>query len=133
MIDQMINEARDSIIYGYATGWAHLRAVADRVSVLACEGRLTDADRDRIHDHLREVFGGLDRLYGQGCDQLAVDCEEDGYYCRTSSDGSPVYSSASPAEQFSSPKAYVYCGDFGLEDALEPGTEVIVHWPPHLR
>lgn len=42
------------------------------------------------------------------------------------------FQSACPAEQFSSPKAYVYCGDFGLEDALEPGTEVIVHWP-HLR
>jgi hypothetical protein len=47
------------------TGWAHLHAVADRVSVLACEGRLTDADRDRIHDHLREAFSGLDRLYGK--------------------------------------------------------------------
>jgi hypothetical protein len=133
MIDQMINEARDSIIYGYAIGWAHLHAVADRVSVLACEGRLTDADRDWIHDHLREVFGGLDRLYGEGCDQLAVDCDEDGYYCRTYSDGSPVYASASPAEQFPSAKAAVYCGDFGLADALEAGTEVIVHWPPHLR
>ena len=77
------------------------------------------------------MIGGLDRLYGQGCDQLAVDCEEDGYYCLTYSDGSPVYSSSSPAEQFSSPKPY--CGDFGLEDALEPCTEVIVHWPPHLR
>jgi hypothetical protein len=70
MIDQMINEARDSIIYGYATGWAHLHAVAYRVSVLACEGRLTDADRDRIHDHLRQVFGGLDRLYGQAAISL---------------------------------------------------------------
>jgi hypothetical protein len=127
MIDQMTNEARDSIIYGYATGWAHLQAVADRVSMLACEGRLTDADRDRIHDHVREVFGGLDRLYGQGCDQLAVGCDEDGYYCRTYSDGSPVYSSASPAEQFRSPNAAVYCGDFGLADALEPGTEVMIH------
>ncbi len=130
---QMINEARDSIRYGYATGWAHLGAVAGQISVLACEGRLTDADRDRIHRHLREVFGGLDRLYGQGCDQLAVGCDEDGYYCRTYSDGSPVYSSTSPAEQFPSPKAAVYWGEFGLEDALEPGTEVIVHWPPHLR
>jgi hypothetical protein len=60
-----INEARDSIRHGYATGWAHLGAVADWVSVLACEDRLTDADRDRMHDHLREVLGGLDRLYGE--------------------------------------------------------------------
>lgn len=133
MIPQTINETRDSIIYGYATGWAHLHAVADRVSVLACEGRLTDADRDCIHDHLREVCGGLDRLYGEGCDQLAVGCDEDGYYCRTYSDGSPVYSSAFAAEQLPSPEAAVYCGDFGLADALEPGTEVIGHRPPHLR
>jgi hypothetical protein len=65
LTSQTINEPRDSIIYGYATGWAHLHAVADRVSVLACEGRLTDTDRDRIHDHLREAFSGLDRLYGK--------------------------------------------------------------------
>ena len=130
--EKLHNEACDNIVYGYATAWAHVQAVADRVSVLACEGRLTEADRDWIHDHLREVFGGLDRLYGQGCDQLAVGCDEDGYYCRTYSDGSPVYSSASPPQQFPSPDAYVYCGDFGLEDALEPGTEVIVHRPPHM-
>ncbi len=91
---QTHDEACDSIIYGYATAWAYLRAIADRLSVLACEGRLTDADRDRIHDHVREVFGGLDRLYGQGCDQLAVGCDEDGYYCRTYSDGSPACTSS---------------------------------------
>lgn len=102
MISQMINEPRDSISYGYATGWAHLHAVADRVSVLARKDTPTDADRDRIHDHLRDVFRGLDRLYGEDCDRLAVGCDEKGYYCRTYSDGSPVDSSASPAEQFPS-------------------------------
>jgi hypothetical protein len=103
-----INEARDSIRYGYATGWAHLHAVADRVSVLASEGRLSDADRDRIHDHLREAFGGLDRLYGECCDQLAIDDDEDESCCRTYSDGSPVYSTIRPAEQFPSSKAAQY-------------------------
>jgi hypothetical protein len=105
LTSQTINEPRDSIIYGYATGWAHLHAVADRVSVLACEGRLTDTDRDRIHDHLREAFSGLDRLYGEGCDQLSDECDDDGDCCRTYSDGSPVYSSVRSAGQFPPPEA----------------------------
>jgi hypothetical protein len=129
----MTNVAHDSIRYGYATGWAHLVAVADRVSALAYEGRLSADDRDRIHDHLREVLGGLDRLCGEGCDQLAVDWDADGDCCRTYSDGSPIYWTVRPAEQFPSPKAAVYCGDLGPADELEPGTEVIVELPPHLR
>ena len=133
MIPQMINEARDSIRYGYEAGWAHLHAVADRVSVLAYEGMLGPDERDRIHDHLREVFGGLDRMYGEGCDQLAVDCDDDGDCCRTYSDCSPVYSTVRAAEQFPSPKAAVYCGDLGPADELEPGAGVIVELPPHLR
>ena len=44
MTMQMINEARDSLRYGYATGWAHLVAVADRVSVLAYEGKFSPAN-----------------------------------------------------------------------------------------
>jgi hypothetical protein len=35
-----INESRNTIWYGYATGWAHLLAIADHVSVLAYEGGL---------------------------------------------------------------------------------------------
>jgi hypothetical protein len=53
MIDQMINEARDSIIYGYPIGLAHLHAVADRVSVLACDLP--------PRDHRRGVGSDLDR------------------------------------------------------------------------
>jgi hypothetical protein len=129
----MINEARDSIRYGYATGWAHLHAVADRVSVLAYEGRLSDNERDQIHDHLREVFGALDRLFDEGRNRLAIDDDDDDSCCRTYSDGSPVYSTVRPAGQFSSPKATLYCGDLGPADELEPGVEVIVESPPHLR
>jgi hypothetical protein len=132
MIPQMINEARDSIRYGYATGWAHLHAVADRVGILAYEGGLTEADRDRIHDHLRQVWRGLYRLYKESCDQLAdgIDYDEQD---RIYSDGSPVYSGVRPAEHFPSPKGPVYCGDVGPVDELELGAEVIVELPPHLR
>jgi hypothetical protein len=134
MLPQEINEALDSIRYGYATGWAHLHAVADRVGLLAYEGRLTDADRNRIHDHLREVFRGLDRLYEESRDQLAI--EDGGDYDdrdRIYSDGSPVYSGVRPAEDFPSPKGPVCCGDVGPVDELELGAEVIVALPPHLR
>jgi hypothetical protein len=134
MIPQMINEARDTIRYGYATGWAHLLAVADRVSVLAYDGRLSADDRDRIHDHLREVFGALDRLYDEGCDRLAIDDDDnDDARYHIYSDGSPVYSTVRPAGHFPSPEAAVYSGDLGPADELEPGAEVIVAWPPHLR
>ena len=97
--------------------------------MLAYEGSLSPDDRDRIHDHLREVFGALDRLYDEGRDQLAVDCDDDG---RNYSDGSPVWSVVRPAGQFSPPEAAEYCGDFGPADDLEPGTEVMVAAPPHL-
>jgi hypothetical protein len=96
---QTINEARDSIRYGYANGWAHVQAVADRVSVLAYEGRLSTDDRDRIHGHLRRVFGGLDRLYDEGCGQPAIDAGDDARH-NFYSDGSPVYSTVRPAGQF---------------------------------
>jgi hypothetical protein len=134
VIPQMINEALDSIRYGYATGWANLHAVAERVGVLAYEGRLTDADRDRIHDHLRQVWRGLYHLYQESCDQLAIEGgihsdEQDRIY----SDGSPVYSGVRPAEHFPSPIGPVYCGDVGPVDELELGAEVIVALPPHLR
>ena len=39
---------RCRIRYGYTTGWAHLQAAADRVTVLAFEGRLSAHDRDQI-------------------------------------------------------------------------------------
>ncbi len=130
MIPQMINEARDSIRYGYATGWAHLHAVADRISALAYESSLSADDRDRIQDHLREAFSALDRLYGEGRDRLAIDDDDDDddddY-----SDGSPVYSTV--PGQLPSPEAAVYSGDLGPADDLEPGAEVIVAEPPHLR
>jgi hypothetical protein len=45
MVPRMTNVAHDSIRYGYATGWAHLLAVADQVSVLAYEGSLSSDDR----------------------------------------------------------------------------------------
>lgn len=134
MIPQMNNVARDSIRYGYATGWAHLHAVADRVGVLGYEGSLSPDDRDSIYDHLREVWRGLDRLYEESCDQLAI---EDGIDYddrdRIYSDGSPVYSGVRPPEHFPSPKGPVYCGDVGPVDELELGAEVIVALPPHLR
>ena len=134
MLPQEINEALDSFRYGYATGWAHLRAVADRVGMLAYEGRLTDADRDRIHDHLRQVWRGLYHLYQESCDQIAIEGgihydEQDRIY----SDGSPVYSGVRLPEHFPSPKGPVYCGDVGPVDELELGAEVIVALPPHLR
>jgi hypothetical protein len=112
IIPRITNVARESIRYGYATGWAHLAAVADRVSALAYEGRLSADDRDSIHDHLREVFGALDRLYDEGCNHLAIDDDDDARY-HIHSDGSPVYSSVRPAGQFSSVEAAVYCGDLG--------------------
>ncbi len=125
---QTIDEARDRIRHAYATGWAHLQAVADRVSVLAYEGSLSADDRDRIHVHLREVFGGLDRLYGEARDQLAID-DDDEPCCITYSDNSPVYSTVGPTRQF--PSAAVYCGDLGPADEVEPGSEVIVAQPPN--
>lgn len=132
MLPQEINEARDSIRYDYTTGWAHLAAVADQSSVLAFEGKLSAAERDQIHNHLREAFGGLDRLYEAGRDQLAIDDDDDDFSCcRAYSDDSPVYSTVRPTEQF--PSAAVYCGDLGPADELEPGADVIVEPPPHLH
>jgi hypothetical protein len=134
MLPREINEARDGIRYDYTTGWAHLAAVADQISVLAFEGKLSAAERDQIHDHVREAFGGLDRLYGAGRDQLAIDDDDDDddySCCRAYSDDSPVYSTVRPTEQF--PSAAVYCGDLGPADELEPGAEVVVALPPHLR
>jgi len=130
----MIHDARDSIRHGYATGWAHLHAVADRISMLAYDGRLSADDRDSIHDHLREVFGALDRLFDEVHDQPAIanDGDEAGNY-RIYSDGTPVFSVVPPARQFPSPEAAVYCGDLGPADDTEPGAEVIVELPPHLR
>lgn len=118
-------EARDSTRYCYATGWANIAAVADRISVLAFEGKLSAAERDEIHGRLREAFCGLDHLFEK--EGLA---DEDSIVY---SDGSPVYSIGRVVGQFPSHRAgAVYCGDLGPADELEPG-EVIVAAPPHLR
>ena len=101
--------------------------------MLAYEGRLSGDDRDRIHEHLREVFGALDRLFDEGHDQPAIanDDDEAGNY-RIYSDGTPVFSVLRPARQFPSPDVASYCGDVTPVD-LEIGVEVIVAEPPHLR
>jgi hypothetical protein len=76
---------------------AHVKAVADRVSVLAYEGRIAAEDRDQIHDHLREVVGAPDRIYDEGRDQLAIDDDDnDDARYHNYSDGSPVYSTVRP-------------------------------------
>jgi hypothetical protein len=105
MIPQMIRGPRTASATATQPAGRTCAPSQTRVSVLACEGRLTDADRDRIHDHLREAFSGLDRLYGEGCDQLSDECDDDGDCCRTYSDGSPVYSSVRSAGQFPPPEA----------------------------
>jgi hypothetical protein len=132
MIPERINEARDSIRYAYATGWSNLTAIADRVSELAYEGRLSADDRDWIHDHLREVFSGLDRFFDECCDLLAIDDDGDACY-KIYSDDSPVYLTVCSAGRFPSAEAAEYCGDLGPADELEPGAEVILVQPPHLR
>jgi hypothetical protein len=65
MIPQMIRGPRTASATATQPAGRTCAPSQTRVSVLACEGRLTDADRDRIHDHLREAFSGLDRLYGK--------------------------------------------------------------------
>jgi hypothetical protein len=121
-----ISRAHDSLAYGYATGWAHLYAVADRVSLFAHDGHLGAVERDQIHDHLREVFASLDRLFDEGCDQLCIAVD-----ARTYSDGTPIFSVIRPSGQLFSAAA-TYTADVGPVE-LEPGAEVIVEEPPHLR
>ena len=106
-----------------------VKAVADRASVLAYEGRLTAGERDWLHDRLREVAGGLDRLYSEGADQLAMDDESDDRIIY--SDASPVYVTVCAAETVRAPA--MYCGDLGPGEDVEPGAQVIIVRPPHLR
>ena len=77
------NMRADSIKYAYTSGWAHLLAVADRVAVLAHEGKLDPAHRDRIHADLRDVFAALDRFNAEW--RPDHDDDDPDY-----SDGSPV-------------------------------------------
>jgi hypothetical protein len=114
----MTDTARDSCKYGYASGWGHLLAAADRVSSLA----IAAADRDLIHEHLQEVFTALDRLVDESLD--------DDYDTDTYSDGTPVFVAVQPAGQF--PAAATFTADVAPVD-LAPGAEVIVELPPHLR
>jgi hypothetical protein len=100
MIPQTINEPRDSIIYGYATGWAHLRAVADPGQ---CAGLRGQANRRRSRPDSRSPARGIQRTRSavrEGCDQLSDECDDDGDCCRTYSDGSPVYSPFAPLDSF---------------------------------
>ncbi len=116
MTMQMINEARDSIRYGYATGCAHLHAVADRVSVLTYERKLSPDERDRLHNHPRRVFGALDRVF----DKVLTALGDDGC-CRTYSDGDPAYSTVRPGAGRLPPSSEcLYWGDIGPEN-LQPG------------
>lgn len=95
-------------------------------------GRFGADDRDRIHDHLREVSLALDRLFAEGYELLAIDSyDDDDARDDIYSDGSPVFSTVRPAGEFPSPETAVYSGDLGRD--LAAGTGVIVTPPPHLR
>lgn len=126
-----IDEAHDSIRYDFATGWGHLLAAADRISLLAHEGKLTAHERDQLHDHLAEAFDALSGLL-HGLDDL--DMQDD---WALYSDGSRVFSAVLPAEQF--PRGgplegdLQYCGDISPNVFFEPGAEIVVEKPPHLR
>ena len=133
----MNNELLDDAKYAYTKGWATIRAIADRISVIAHEvNPLDPGDRDRIHDQLSEVYDELCRLYVLLVDE-AVDAMnrvpkagdfilDDNRYM----DGSQVWT-VQPSDSTDFPVQAIYCGDLGPD--LPPGCEVIVADPPHRR